>query len=73
MDYYEAKQERNRALLQSLGLLEDEEPATEAEGKVDFDGGAREGPPLPGDPEQEHNEFLLKLFENTKLGGGGEW
>jgi hypothetical protein len=42
-----------------------------AEGKVDFDGGAREAAPRPGNPEEEHNRLLL--VQNTPLGGGGEW
>jgi hypothetical protein len=73
MGYYEAKAERSQALLRALGHMQEEskEPA-QPEGKVDFDGGVRE-PALTSDPEREHNEFVLRLFENTKLGGGGEW
>ncbi len=71
MGYFEDKQERNWALLRALGLTEGSEP-TEPESPPDFDGGVRE-PFLASDPEKDHNAFLVKLFENTKLGGGGEW
>jgi hypothetical protein len=73
MGYQEAKRERDLALLRMFGYIEDTELPAESEGKVDFDGGVREPAPPPADPEREHNDFVLELFENTKLGGGGVW
>ena len=73
MGYLEAKAERNASLLRILhGIASEESAPQESEGKVDFDGGVRE-PAETKSPEEAHNEFVLKLFENTKLGGGGEW
>jgi hypothetical protein len=73
MGYLEGKLQRNEALLRAVGHLPQEEPPPEAEGKPDFDGGAREPAPPPSNPVQEHDNFLLKLLENAPRGGGGEW
>ena len=72
MGFYEDKVERNRALLRALGHVEEPETPPQPEVPPNYDGGARE-PFLASDPEQEHNDFLLTLFQNTKLRGGGEW
>ena len=70
MSYYEAKQARNRALLRALGHLEEPEEPTEAEGKVDFDGGVREPAPLRSNPEQDHSAFITQLLQEHRGGDG---
>jgi hypothetical protein len=70
MGYLEGKAERNEALLRMFGHLQESEEPVEPEGKPDFDGGVREPTPLPSDPVQEHNKFLLALVRDHRSGGG---
>jgi hypothetical protein len=68
VNYWQAKAERNRALLQALGLVQSEAP-TELEGKVDFDGGVREPVPSPSNPTQDHDELVVNLLQEHRGGG----
>jgi len=69
VNYWQSKAERNRALLQSLGLVQSEEPTTEAEGPPDFDGGVREPVPSPSNPMQDHDAWVLNLLQEHRGGG----
>jgi hypothetical protein len=68
VNYWESKAERNRALLQSLGLVQSEEPA-EPEGPPDFDGGVREPVPPQSNPQEDHNAFITTLLQEHRGGG----
>jgi hypothetical protein len=64
------KAERNRRILGSLHLTEDEGKETpEPTGRVNFDGGAREPAIEPGDPVQEFNAIALEMLRARELGG----
>lgn len=72
------KHDEARKLLEALGIVEEQQPdqpEPEAPASPDFDGGAREPLPEPGDPEADHNAFLTELFRTMPPGGGGsgEW
>jgi hypothetical protein len=68
MGWLEEKRQRNEALLRALGLVQGEEP-TEPEGKVDFDGGARQPAPDPGDASHEHDQLIAELLRPKQVEG----
>ena len=72
MGYYEAKAERNAALLRMLHGIESEEPPEQPEDKVDFDGGVREPAPPATDPLRDHNLVNL-LSEHKGVGVADFW
>jgi hypothetical protein len=61
------KDEQGSALLRALHGERIPEPNPDAE--PDFDGGVREPAPEPEDPEQEHNELILRVIQE----GRGLW
>jgi hypothetical protein len=69
VNYWQSKAERNRALLESLGLVQSEEPTEEPKGPPDFDGGAREPVPPQSNPQEDHNAFITNLLQEHRGGG----
>ena len=53
----------------ALHGIEREEPPPEPEGKVDFDGGAREPEPPPSDPVGDHKEVVAEMLRAKELEG----
>ena len=64
--------ENQRRVLRALGLLPPEQAQQPEEPEVpSFDGGARETPPLPSDPEADHGQTVVKSVQRWKSGQGG--
>jgi hypothetical protein len=69
MGWLEEKRQRNEALLEALGYVQESEaPPAEPE-KVDFDGGARQPAPDPGDASHEHNQLIAELLRPKHVEG----
>lgn len=57
--------------LQTLGMLPKEEAEELPENEApDFDGGARETPPLPSDPEADMNSLIVDLAAAKRVSRG---
>jgi hypothetical protein len=69
VNYWQSKAERNRALLESLGLVQSEEPTEPEGGPPDFDGGVREPAPSQSNPVQDHDEWVVNLLQEHRGGG----
>jgi hypothetical protein len=70
------KDERDRAIYDALTRDGSEPaPAPESEGPPDFDGGVRETPSLPANPEAEHDALIAGLLAAKRLDApsGEQW
>jgi hypothetical protein len=64
--------EHQRRVLRALGLLPPEQAEQPEEpGLPSFDGGARETPPLPSDPEADHGQTVVQIIQRSLWGEGG--